>query len=164
MELIHLLLLLGFATYCWSQEDRDWLVETVEDPVQLVTGWMTVVGPSGMTTNVTSLTLTNGLLNRTFLLEPDFGTIDFVSSSKKSRVLRALTQEAVVSLDGVRYFIGGLQMGANETYAYLDRSPLSIAVNSSAWHYKSHSTRSPQVIKLIYIKMIYIKLNIQRNK
>lgn len=55
------------------------------------------------------VTLTNGLLTRAFLLQPDFGTADFVSSSKKSSILRALTQEAVVGLDDTRCFIGGLR-------------------------------------------------------
>ena len=61
---------------------HDWLVKKLDIPARLVND-----------TNDQTLTLTNGIISRTFLLSPGFVTIDFYSHEKNSSLLRALSPE-----------------------------------------------------------------------
>ena len=60
----------------------DWLVKKVDFPVRLVKD-----------SNNKTLTLTNGIISRTFSLTPGFATIDIYSHEKNSSLLRALGPE-----------------------------------------------------------------------
>ena len=113
----------------------DWLVATVDAPVTLVEH------ADG------TISLTNGLLTRTFALAPGFGTVAYVAEATAARprehVLRSVVAEATVVLDGVAYAVGGLSLEQNHS-AYLRRPATSYAVDADAFAYVSHSTSSPE--------------------
>jgi hypothetical protein len=93
-----------------------------------------------------TISLTNGLLTRTFALAPGFGTVAYVAEATAARprehVLRSVVAEATVVLDGVAYAVGGLSLDQNHS-AYL-RRPDTYAVDDEAFAYVSHSTSSPE--------------------
>ena len=62
----------------------DWLINKIDSPVSLLSN-----------TEENTLTLTNGIISRTFLTSPGFVTIDFYSHEKNSSVLRALNPEVL---------------------------------------------------------------------
>ena len=101
-----------------------------------------------------TIALTNTLIARVFTLEPEFATWDI--QTRRGSALRAVSPEGEVTLDGVRYTIGGLvpleDDGAtpcplpvgvgpanNCPTAYLNRST-PYGANASAFHYRNHST------------------------
>ncbi len=56
-----------------------------------------------------SLTLENGLIRRTFLLQPNAATVVFDNLISGQTMLRAVEPEAIVTIDGRRYEVGGLK-------------------------------------------------------
>jgi len=110
----------------------DWLVTKVTTPTQLVQ-----VKPD-------QIRLTNGLISRDFLLQPDFVTIDFYSHEKRQSLLRAISPESVINIDGQFYNVGGLITNINR--GYLNRTALAanMTLNPNAFHYVSHSTSKPE--------------------
>ncbi len=89
-----------------------------------------------------TLTLSNGLISRVFTLTPDFGTVDFRSLTTGKSILRAISPEAFITIDGIQYAIGGLE--ASVKHSYLNRSSLTLTVNPNAYHYVSYSLSSPE--------------------
>ena len=85
--------------------------------------------------------LSNGLISRTFLLSPDFGTIAFKSLVYDNAILRAISPEAEVTLDGAAYNVGGLQ--SNVPPDYFNRTGISYQVDPTSFHYLSHTTSLP---------------------
>ena len=55
-----------------------------------------------------SITLENGLIRRTFRLYPNLACVDFTNVSSGEQLLRAVSPEATITLNGVEYNIGGL--------------------------------------------------------
>jgi len=109
-----------------------------------------------------SLQLTNGLLTRTFTLLPAFGTVDLVSNATANHggtasAFRAVVPEGVVTINGLRYRIGGLMQGngsewpGNRFRAYANRTEsldlraatatdlAAAGFDGGAFRYKSHS-------------------------
>ena len=60
----------------------DWLIKKIDYPAEILEN-----------TEDSTLTLTNGLVSRTFLYSPGFATIDLYSHEKNSSVLRAIDVE-----------------------------------------------------------------------
>lgn len=90
-----------------------------------------------------TLTLSNGLITRQFTLSPAFGTIDYRSELKQRSILRTITKEASVTLDGVVYSVGGLQINS-DTHAYLNRTMLNLTADPNAFQYVNHSYGPPK--------------------
>ena len=88
------------------------------------------------------LTLSNGLISRQFILSPGFGTIDFSSLSAQRTILRAITPEATVTLDGLTYNVGGLNYSGT-TAAYLNRTALKLINDSYAFQFANYSISEP---------------------
>lgn len=126
-SLLIVLLLLGNGV---STLD-DWLVTKISTPSELIK-----IGPD-------TIRLTNGIVQRDFLVSPDFVTIDFFSLEKQSSLLRAVGPEALVIMDELYYNIGGVV--TNIPRAYLNRTDLilNMTVDSNAFHYVGHSTGMP---------------------
>ena len=68
--------------------------------------------------------LSNGLISRSFSLQPGFATIDYYSHEKKSSLIRAIQPEANVTINNVNYLIGGF-LTPGMSRAYLNRTALS---------------------------------------
>ena len=110
----------------------DWLITDVENVTELRTL------PSGV------LRLTNGLIHRDFILTPDFTTVDIFSYEKNSSLLRAISPEAVIGVDGLLYNVGGVKTSIPRSY--LDRAALAkdMTADIDAFHYAVHKTMTPK--------------------
>ncbi|MBI5853263.1 MAG: alpha-galactosidase [Planctomycetes bacterium] len=92
--------------------DGDWLV----DPITRRAGVFRGEHPG-------EVVLDNGLIRRTFVLEPAFATVALDSLGDGRSLLRAVRQEATLTVDGVEYAIGGLRGQPN--HAWLQRDWLA---------------------------------------
>ena len=111
---------------------RDWLVDKVTDATTLTE------------TSSGTLLLSNTLISREFLLDPDFATIDFRDlHTTNSSLLRCVKPEAIITLDGVEYNIGGVK--PNTQCAYFNRTDFNRnrALDDLAFHYSTHEVSTP---------------------
>ena len=132
MAFVALLALLGLALVRAQPYSRDWLVS--------FEGWPQ---PTFTQNADASWTLTNGLVSRTFIFTPAFGTVDFVSHATRQTLLRAIDCEAYVTLDSTQYALGGIWQTGTYYHAYLNRSELGIEVNPQGWNASSWSLSTP---------------------
>ncbi len=78
--------------------------------------------------------LSNGLLKRTFRVQPNLACIDYSNQSSGQQLLRAIEPEAIVQLNGKAYNIGGLH-GQKER-AYLQTQWIDgFTTNDSDFHF-----------------------------
>ncbi|WP_373495080.1 alpha-galactosidase [Aquiflexum sp.] len=61
-----------------------------------------------MITNDREITISNGLVKRAFFLGPNIACFDFTNLMTDTQLLRTLMPEAIVTLDGKTYRVGGL--------------------------------------------------------
>ena len=87
-------------------EERDWLVHQMNRKATLY-----------KSKDGRSLVLFNGLLRRSFLIEPGLACVDFQYVVSGQQLLRAVRPEARVTIDGQTFDLGGLT-GQRE-FAYL---------------------------------------------
>ena len=82
------------------------------------------------------------MITRKFTLSPNFGTLDFRSEITGHSVVRAITPETNVTLDGYQYSIGGLYE-TSTTHAYLNRSSVQVQSDPDAFKYVRYTQSSP---------------------
>ena len=82
---------------------RDWLIEPITDQV-------TIDSSEGQ------LVFSNGLLRRSFLLQPNFSCVDFLNLSTQQQLIRSIEPEARITLNGIAYRVGGA--GGQKEKAY----------------------------------------------
>lgn len=110
----------------------DWLVQNIETPSQV-----TVSDDGG------EMTLSNGLASRTFKTSPNLATTSFRNLSTGAEYLRAIRPEAVVTLDGVRWEIGGLK--GQKDHSYLSPGWLpSLTSGTNAFRFIGHHLGTPE--------------------
>jgi hypothetical protein len=96
-----------------------------------------------------TLTLSNGLLQRTFTTSPGFGTLDLRNLRTGDSALRHILPEASLRIAGMNYTLGGLSIadvpsptGPKWTgqHAFLNRTDLAsrLRVARNAWTYAEH--------------------------
>lgn len=85
---------------------EDWLVDPVQEKAAVY-----------RTADGKGLSLSNGLLSRTFLLEPNAATIGFDLLVSDQALLRGVKPEAIITVNGKTIEVGGLKGQPN--YAYL---------------------------------------------
>ena len=109
----------------------DWLVTKIQTPVTL------------NKTPYGTILLSNGLIAREFTISPGFTTVDFYSFEKQSSLLRALSPEGTIRLDGVKYNIGGVL--SNIPRAYLNRTALAEDMQNdpAAFQFSNYQSSSP---------------------
>jgi len=91
-------LLSGIASVSYEKSENielDWLVVPVDRPVQLK-----------QCLDKNEITLTNGLISRTFRISPNFATIDYTNLMTNASVIRGVKPEAIIELDGRRIEVG----------------------------------------------------------
>lgn len=88
--------------------EKDWLVQKCDAPSAL---YKTEEG---------HLVFTNGLISRTFSVEPNGATIDFKNLTNRESILRSIRPEALVEIDGFEYEVGGLE--GQPVHNYLKKS------------------------------------------
>jgi len=103
------LLVISVGTIAFAEKSlqRDWLVNPIQESVRVQES------ASGK-----ELILSNGLISRTFRLQPNLSTISFKNLTTGEEFVRGVKPEAAVVLDGQEYNIGGLQ--GQPDYGYLD--------------------------------------------
>ena len=101
------------------------------------------------------ITLSNGLVERSFVTSPSFGTTDLKNLKTGDSALRHIVPEAALTLDGQHYTLGGLFMAdepspTGEQYqgqhAFLNRTGLAtrLRVRPNAWTYAEHRLSAPE--------------------
>jgi hypothetical protein len=85
--------------------EADWLVHTLDAPAQVTTS-----------AGRQELMLGNGLMRRTFRLEPNAATIGLDNLMTGASMVRAVRPEARLQLDGVWFDVGGLSGQPNQAY------------------------------------------------
>ena len=89
------------------------------------------------------LVLENGLIRRTFVISPNFATVDYTNQITGSRVLRGVKPEAVVTIDGREYEVGGLK--GQPDYAYLDLDWLTeMTSDQDAFQFREYRVGEPE--------------------
>lgn len=84
------------------------------------------------------ITLSNGLLSRTFVLQPNAACIDFRNLTTGEQLLRTVKPEARVVINGQSYNIGGLYGQKQKAYL-LGEWPEQMQADSGDFQYVSHS-------------------------
>ena len=125
---IALFLLLVIALPLVAAASQDWLVKGVNDPVTIN------VIDSGNT-----LSISNGLIERTFRLHPNLATISLRHQVTEDEFVRGVKPEAQVVINGATYEIGGLKGQPN--YAYLEDDWIDeLTASPDAFQFKGYST------------------------
>ena len=78
--------------------------------------------------------LSNGLLKRTFRVQPNVACIDYSNLSSGQQLLRAIEPEAIVHLNGKAYNIGGLH-GQKERAYFQTQWIDGFTTNDSDFHF-----------------------------
>ncbi len=113
-------------------QHTDWLVHPFSQPAEL-----------GRSEAKNQITLTNGLIRRTFQTKPNFATIDYTNLSTDSGLIRGVKPEAIIELDGRCFEIGGLK--GQPDYAYLDPAWLDeLTADPEAFQFIGYSVGEPQ--------------------
>jgi len=110
----------------------DWLVTSLDNPVQLK-----------QRPEKNEIILTNGLISRTFRIQPNFATVDYANLMTSATIIRGIKPEAIIELGGQRFEIGGLK--GQPDYAYLDPTWLDqLTSNQEAFQFVSYTTGEPE--------------------
>ena len=94
----------------YVSQQNDWLVHPFRQP-------------ASVEERDDQLILDNGLIRRTFRTTPNFATIDYTNQMTDSSLLRGIKPEAILTVDGHQYEVGGLK--GQPDYAYLDLNWIS---------------------------------------
>jgi len=105
--------------------DIDWLVTQINEPVRIEERL-----------NGKEIVLSNGLISRTFRLQPNAATVAYDNLMTGESIIRGVKPEAIVELDGKKYEVGGLQ--GQVEYAYLQAEWLdSLTSDPNAFRFES---------------------------
>jgi len=110
MRNILVVLLFLRATYCTAQNldtglAQDWLTDRILNKASVST-----------VKDGSQIILNNGLLKRSFRLSPNMACLDFSNLRSGEQLLRAINPEAIVTINGVVYNIGGLYGQKEKAY------------------------------------------------
>lgn len=103
-----------------SQPDYDWLIDNSQAKAGVF-----------QANDGKEIILTNGLIARVFRVVPNLATVDYLNLMTGESLLRAVSSEGTVSIDGKKYNIGGLSKQPEYGYTlkkWID--DLSVAPNS----------------------------------
>lgn len=96
----------------FPRQKKDWLIHRVDEPVRIL------AEPLEDGTRA-DITLTNGLVSRTFHVADNLACISYRNLSNEAEYVRSVQPEARIQLDGAWYDVGGLQ--GQKLKAYLMR-------------------------------------------
>jgi hypothetical protein len=130
LPLVLVLLILPSFASGWVSQQGDWLVST--SPPK----------PTAVDASVPGrLTLGNGLLARSFALAPCFGTVELMRTDVQQTFLRGMSPEAVVSINGTTFNVGGCVSAQSNPQQFDPSKPLT--QDPLAWSFVSYSTSAP---------------------
>ncbi len=104
-------LFVGIVAFCSTKltaqlvPEKDWLLapQEFEAKVQVAQ-------------NKTAVVLSNGLVRRSFQLQPNLVCYDYTNLSTNQQLIRTIREEARISINGISYKIGGLTPPAEKAY------------------------------------------------
>ncbi len=133
MRFCSLLILLTLGCRCFEQAvyaETDWLIDPTSFKAKILR-------------DAREVTLENGLIRRTWRLNPNAAAVAFDNLMLDQSVIRGVKPEAIVQIDGVNYAVGGLKGQPN--YAYLRKEWISAMTNDPAsFQFTSAETGVPQ--------------------
>eukprot|EP01060_Flectonema_neradi_P031213 TRINITY_DN4674_c0_g1_i1.p1 TRINITY_DN4674_c0_g1~~TRINITY_DN4674_c0_g1_i1.p1 ORF type:complete len:744 (+),score=114.83 TRINITY_DN4674_c0_g1_i1:45-2234(+) len=116
--------------------DKDWLI----DPITTA---------ATVTSAGNKIEIGNGLVRRTFVTTPAFGTVDVTLNASidfggQQSLFRAVTNETIIAINGTEYLVGGLRQ-ASTFRAYCNRTELQLLPPSAESYFKfvNFSTSNP---------------------
>ena len=115
-----------------SQQDLkgDWLLYKVDQKAELLEQKLG---------NRRLIRLQNGLISRSFVLEPNLACVQYKNLMTGEAILRGIKPEALVKIDGENYEVGGLK--GQVEYAYIKREVIdSLTANPSAFRFVDYIT------------------------
>ncbi|PWJ56710.1 hypothetical protein CLV98_11021 [Dyadobacter jejuensis] len=117
----------------WDQQEvQDWLLYPIKPTAQVYSAH-----------NGKNIILYNGLLKRSFRVQPNLGCYEFKNMSNGQQLLRAVKPEGRITVDGVEYVIGGLE--GQKEQAYLMYSWLdTFHTTDRSFQYISYQTQDLQ--------------------
>ena len=89
----------------YTSQQNDWLVQPF-------------CQPASVEETDNQLILNNGLIQRTFVTSPNFATVAYTNQITDSSLLRGIKPEAMLTINGHQFEVGGLK--GQPDYAYLD--------------------------------------------
>ena len=87
------------------------------------------------------LLLGNGLIQRRFATTPNFATVDYINQITGSNLLRSIKPEAVLTIDGQQFEVGGLK--GQLDYAYLDKKWI-LTSDRNAFQFRGYQISKPK--------------------
>lgn len=94
--------------YPLPQPDYDWLIDNTKAKAQVYKG-----------ETDKDIVISNGLIARVFRVLPNLATIDYVNQMTGESMLRAVSNEGLLTIDGKTYTIGGLSNQPEYAYTLL---------------------------------------------
>ena len=89
------------------------------------------------------IVLDNGLICRTFVTSPNFATVGFTNQITDSSLLRGIKPEALLTINGDEYAVGGLK--GQPDYAYLDSDWIADLTNDeNAFQFREYQVGAPE--------------------
>lgn len=104
---------------------HDWLIQPVKQKAAIYSS-----------PDKKDMILFNGLVKRTFRMQPDLVCYDYKNMSTGQQLIRAVKPEAIVTINGISYNVGGLN-GQKENAYLLPEWLNSFTKNDSSFHYHS---------------------------
>ncbi len=90
------------------------------------------------------LILNNGLIQRTFVTSPNFATVDYTNQITGSSLLRGIKPEAVLTINGNEFEVGGLK--GQPDYAYLDSDWIAdLGNDENAFQFREYRIGKPEI-------------------
>ena len=109
-----------------SLPEKDWLVTPLRAPVNI-------------DTSAGRLTISNGLLRRSFLLQPNISCVDFSNLTTGQQLLRSIEPEARLVINGTTYQVGGAR-GQSEKAYWTHKAAGRLASSDSDFHFTHWTT------------------------
>lgn len=99
--------------------------------------------PASVTETDNRIVLDNGLIRRTFVTSPNFATVDFTNQITDSSLLRGIKPEALLTINGDEYAVGGLK--GQPDYAYLNSDWIADLTNDeNAFQFREYQVGEPE--------------------
>ena len=90
------------------------------------------------------LILNNGLIQRTFVTSPNFATVDYTNQITDSSLLRGVKPEAILTINGHPFEVGGLK--GQPDYAYLDSDwVVDLTSAENAFQFREYRVGEPEI-------------------
>ncbi len=115
----------------YTSQQNDWLIQPFQQP-------------ASVQERDNQLILGNGLIQRRFTTSPNFATVDYINQITDSSLLRGIKPEAVLTIDGHEYEVGGLK--GQPDYAYLDSEWIDDLVSDpNAFQFREYRVGKPEI-------------------